>query len=84
MVYEHNTMDEEIEQEKLKSLDEIKFLFEYEIRSRTWVSYVPFEWLQQIVANYYSTEVMRKWRKYKISKMMEDGKEDVNKYKRKG
>ena len=71
MVYEHD-WDEEIEIEKLKSLEEINFLFEYEVKSRKWVQYVPFRWLQKLVQDYFSWEVMRKWKRYKLAKMIEN------------
>jgi len=75
MVYEHD-YDKEIEESKVQSMDEINFLFEYEIMSSWWTGYIPFDWMQEIVAAHFSRKVVRKWKKYRFTKMLQDVKKE--------
>jgi hypothetical protein len=71
MVFEHNWEDE-IQAEKEESMKEIKFLLEYELMSLWWAEYVAWQWLRDIVSHYITWKVMRKWRRYKLIKMIAD------------
>jgi hypothetical protein len=64
MVHEHN-LDDDIEQEKLKSLVEIDFLLEYELFGSWWHEYIPTQFLRDLMASY-----IRKWARYKLTKML--------------
>lgn len=69
MVHEHN-WDDEIEAEKEKSMEEIAFLLQYELMSLWWVEFVRWQWLRDIVSEWIQRKVMRKWRRYKLIKMI--------------
>lgn len=69
MVHEPS-FEEEIEAEKEKSMEEITFLLQYELMSLWWVEFVKWQWLRDIVSEWIQKKVMRKWRRYKLIKMI--------------
>jgi len=71
MVHEHS-IEDDIQQEKLKSLVEIDFLLDYELLGSWWHEYIPTQWLRDIMASYVTRKVHRKWALYKLTKMMMD------------
>lgn len=75
MVYEHDYDKEDLEK-KFKNIEEIEFLFEYEIKSAWWTQYVPGVWLQGIISLYFSNKVIRKWKRYKLAKTIEDAQKE--------
>jgi hypothetical protein len=74
MVHEHG-IEEEIQEEKGKSMEEIKFLIEYELLSLWWAEFIAWQWLRDIISYWIERKVMRKWKRYKFTKMMADVKE---------
>lgn len=78
MVHEHN-IDDDIEQEKKKSLAEIDFLLDYELLGSWWHDLIPTQWLRDIMAAYIVRKVHRKWGRYKLTKMLMDIENDQNK-----
>jgi hypothetical protein len=71
MVFEHN-WDDEIQTEKLKSLQELDFLLDYELLGSWWHELIPTQWLRDIMAAYVTRKVHKKWGRYKLTKMMMD------------
>lgn len=70
MVFEHS-IEDEILAEKEQSLKELQFLLEYEIYSSWWAKWVTWTWTQDWIEKYFAEIVRIKWRKYKLTKMLE-------------
>jgi hypothetical protein len=78
MVHEHS-IEEEIQEEKLKSLVEIDFLLDYELLGSWWHDLIPTQWLRDIMAAYITRKVHRKWARYKLTKMLSDVQTEIKK-----
>jgi len=42
---------------------------EYEVRSSWWVSWISWDWLQELSGRYFAWKTRRKYERYKMSKM---------------
>ena len=71
MVHEHS-IEDDIQQEKLKSLVEIDFLLDYELFGSFWCDYIPTQFLRDMMSKYITRKVHRKWAKYKLKMLFKD------------
>lgn len=66
------TIEEEIQAEKEESMKELLFLIEYEGAAHWLAGWIWFDWGQELMAEYLVWKARRKWKKYKLYKLLKD------------